>query len=172
METIGKKTMNKTYPSKVVIFGPDNSGKTTLAKALSPMIGAEYKHSLGPVSAREMIDYMVHNLYSDERVVFDRFPIIEEEVCGKALRGTNKLQEEFDIVYLSKVDLFIFCCPPLSVIKQFGEREQMEGVKENIEKLWLGYNHYFDYLSKIGMRVVKYDFTKDVLDEKIKEWLF
>lgn len=157
---------NKSSTIKIVVFGADNSGKTTLAKKLSEYFVAEYKHSLGPVSPEDMIAFMLTNLSSGESVVFDRLPIIEEAVCGKILRGVNKLDSLFDVPYLSLVDYFVFCCPPIDKVKEFGDREQMDGVKSNIDSLYSGYQRYADYLTSMGFEVIKYDYTKDNFNKK------
>lgn len=155
----GKMKMNN---KKIVVFGPDNSGKTTLSKQISSVLDFEYSHSPGPVPIEKMLEYMEENLNKKENVVFDRFPIIEEKTCGKVLRGFNKFDpvgEEEVSRFLSKIDLFIYCNPKAEIIKNWQEREQMEGVKENIISLIYAYDKLNFELIKSNYPVIRYDWT-------------
>ena len=147
---------------KIVIFGPDNSGKTTLANQISREFKFSYVHSLGPVDVKKMVRFMDDLLSSDENVVFDRFPIIEESIYGLALRGSSKF-DCFDQKYISsvlkRVNLFIYCNPNLDTICNWGPREQMDGVKENIKKIRSMYDDYYDKLVVESYPVVCYDYT-------------
>lgn len=134
----------------VILFGCDNSGKTTLATQLQTLflnrgINSYITKSLGPVSAVEQVAFMAIKLFPPEEGVevqiFDRFPLIEERVCGTVLRNENKLKkyEEFGRYCLSQVDFLVFCDPGIDSILKWGDREQMPGVKENAIKLWEKY---------------------------------
>lgn len=164
--------MNKN----IVIFGCDNSGKTTLSQDISKELDLllrnnglaypiECKHSLGPnVTLEQHENFMNENLDKDCITIFDRFPFIEEGVCGSILRGHNIFghytKEEQDVL-LSKVDLFILCYPGLFNIINWGEREQMEGVKENVVNLIKGYNMIAVNLKDNGYNVVEYNYRCD-----------
>lgn len=168
------KTKNKR-PVKIVIFGPDNAGKTTLAKTLEEemwMDDFHYSHSPGPVSVEKMCEYIVDNLASDQNVIFDRFPVIEEMVCGNVLRGVDKFDQYRKKAndFLNKIDLFIFCNPGTKAITNWGTREQMDGVKENIDKLFQKYCELFQDLTEEGRNAMMYDWhNSKVENEKVKE---
>ena len=84
---------------KIVVFGPDNSGKTTLVQNIHDALPYFNKsHSLGPVSVEEMLKYTEDNLNSQDDFIFDRFPMIEEATCGYVLRGLNKFENMIDKV--------------------------------------------------------------------------
>lgn len=170
--------MNKN----IVIFGCDNSGKTTLSSNIVEYlnkngIDVEYQHSLGPnVTIEQQKEFMENNLAKDVVTVFDRFPFIEEGVCGTILRGVNAFDtgdEEIDTQYekelLGKVDLFILCYPGLFEVINWGEREQMFGIKENIVNLIKGYNMVAVNLKNIGYPIKEYNFKCDNFEELIKE---
>lgn len=147
---------------KIVIFGPDNSGKTTLANQISREFKFSYVHSLGPVDVDKMVQFMDDMLSSEENVVFDRFPIIEESIYGLALRGSSKFDcfiQEYISSFLKRVNLFIYCNPNLDTICKWGTREQMDGVKENISKIKSLYDDYCDKLVVENYPVVCYDYT-------------
>ena len=162
--------MNKG--KKIIVFGVDNSGKTTLAKAISGCFGFSYAHSLGPVPIDKMLIFMDENLNNDVDIVFDRFPIIEEFTCGEVIRGFNKFSncpvKEIE-GYLNKVDLFIYCNPDINLIVNWGDREQMHGVKENVQMLKTSYDKYYDYLISSGYNVVCYDWNDATQFKNISE---
>ena len=151
---------------KIVIFGCDNSGKTTLANELVSKFGFEYIRSPGPVSRDEQIDFLKSKLDSDTDMVFDRFAIFEENVCGNILRGHSNFSDipeavAMDLFY-SKVDLFIFCNPGFDEIENWGDREQMDGVKENANKLWEGYKEIFRGLKNNSLNVIEYNWKSEL----------
>lgn len=162
---------------KIVIFGTDNSGKTTLANNIMEKFpGFRVIKSLGPATLEQQISYMDKNLSSEENLIFDRFPIIEEFTCGKVLRNKNNF-EGMDIkLFLDKVDLFIYCNPGLNNIQNWGSREQMDGIKFNIVKLYEAYwemplKILYDTNNNIMDRLIIYDWSRDndeVLMQRIK----
>lgn len=159
------------FPINIVIFGCDNSGKTTLAKALcSEIEGSRYVRSLGPNKTfDEQIKFMVDNLDVDKVNIFDRFPCIEENVCGNVLRGSDNFSGLDTSTFLDKVDLFIFCYPGLKSVLNWGNREQLDGVKENVVGLINGYNKYVYKLIQNGYRVEEYNYnTLNFIGEWVK----
>ena len=146
----------------IVVFGCDNSGKTILSKTIDSFIGG-YVHSPGPLydvdSQKKFID---DNIDKSVVNIFDRFPIIEETVCGTVLRNHNNFKHEDEYISktLKKIDLFIYCFPGIDSVVNWGEREQMDGIKENILKLIDGYSSFYEFLKNNGYPVVLYDYNK------------
>lgn len=173
------------HPMKIVIFGPDNSGKTTLANMLKRKLETswlpinskvELLHSPGPVSVDEQVAFMEDNLNSDSMVIFDRFPWIEESTCGRVIRNKNNFESaNWNEVckWIRKVDLFIYCFPGMDNVLAWGEREQMQGVKENIWKLSKAYYHLFEMLKgmKGSLSVIQYNYTDEGCYEKVLEMI-
>ncbi len=151
MKMTGK--MNK----KIVLFGTDNSGKTTLGKSLAKELGGAYISPLGPASLESQILYMAKNLNDSRIVIFDRFPVIEEEVCGNVFRGISNFENVEYKQYIDSIDLFIFCNPGLEAILNWGEREQMSGVKEKIISLYAGYSLWFKKLKDMDKKIMEYN---------------
>jgi len=146
----------------IVIFGCDNSGKTTLAKTIDSFIGG-YIHSPGPLKDVEQQKKFIDNNIDLNTVnIFDRFPIIEESVCGEVLRNHNNFENEKEYVnnILDKIDLFIYCFPGINSITGWGDREQMTGIKENVMDLVSGYDKFYNFLKDTGRPVVLYDYNK------------
>ena len=154
--------MNK----KIVLFGTDNSGKTTLGKSLAKDLAGDYLSPLGPVSLETQLDFLGENLKKSGVLVFDRFPVIEEDVCGNVFRGKSNFENVPHDQFLNAIDLFVFCNPGLEAILNWGEREQMNGVKENIIPLYAGYSEWFKRLKESGIKVVEYNWR--ISDDYLK----
>lgn len=155
---------------KIVVFGCDNSGKTTLCKELANKLNFNLVNPLGPASLNEQISYMIDNLPLNGNVIFDRFPIIEEYSCGKVLRGKGNFDEvnaQIIKAFMDKVDLFVFCNPGFEFILNWGEREQMSGIKENIIPLQSRYAEVYRDLLMKNKNVLEYNWTKDKELEKV-----
>lgn len=156
---------------KIVVYGCDNSGKTTAVAEIQKIltmnkVSCETVHSCGPKSAREQVEFMVKELQTNPnspRVkVFDRFPAIEELVYGPIVRNKNVLKG-YSItcdVLMNQIDLFIFCCPDYETISNWGDREQMKGVKENTESIILAYNNIIDVYPSMKGKLEYYDWKK------------
>ena len=149
---------------KIVVFGPDNSGKTTLVQMIVDRCAQagypiEKIKSLGPVSVDKQIIYTSVNLEKPNAVIFDRFPVIEEATCGVILRQHDNFSQMPEVVqkFLDGVDVFIFCNPGLNAILNWGEREQMEGIKENIFQLFFEYCLVYRQLRDMGKTVIEYN---------------
>lgn len=147
----------------IVIFGCDNTGKTTLAnKLVEHFRSVNYFKSLGPnKTAMEQMKFMQESMGTEGINVFDRFPLIEEATSGVVLRNHDNFdawgKKEKDI--LSNVDLFILCYPGLFNTLNWGEREQLEGVKENALNLINAYNSMAVLLKyNLHLDVVEYDY--------------
>lgn len=159
------------FSKNIVIYGCDNSGKTTAANEVKEIliknrISCDVIHSCGPLSTQEQLQFMIDNLNPhklDSMVkVFDRFPAIEETIYGPIVRGNNKLKH-YKLTcteLLKKVDLFIYCNPPTETIKKWGRRAQMVGVKENVEHIIFGYECITQHFPVIAEKLEEYDWTK------------
>ena len=161
----------------IVIYGCDNSGKTTLAKNLihnmmgffkgSP-VDFSYIHSLGPVSAGEQTQFMYKETRRDPGMkvrVFDRFPLVEERICGTVLRGRDLFANDHALraMMFGRIDLLIFCDPGTEAIQNWGDREQMAGVKENAMEMYQGYKRLGWEFKECHLenKTLVYDFHKD-----------
>ena len=142
---------------KIIVLGMDNTGKTTLVEQLSNEFNCDHIKSLGPgYTKEEMKEEMLRKLNIEDLVVLERFSIFEELVYGPILRGVSKFDKS-DIEEIREYNpIIIYCRPSDETIFNFGDREQMEGVIEEREKLvraWdklileLKLNYQFDILT-------------------------
>lgn len=163
----------------VVVYGCDNSGKTSLANHIAEKFKLEYVRSKGgpSMSTQEVLQYLDKNLDEGDKV-FDRFSIIEEYTNGLVLRGKDRFQDEFidKESFLNRIDLFIYACPSMEAVKNFGDREQMDGIIENIDRLREMYRVFTvnDVISADRSLIV-FDWTKDrdyaEIDQAIQFWI-
>lgn len=128
----------------IVIIGGDNSGKTTLANNLHKRFeNSRVIHSPGKdLTAEEMVTFMLENTEVEGINIFDRFPLIEEDVNGPVLRGVSKLDSISNMIkerIMDCIDVWILCFPGFNCILNWGDREQMEGIKENCVELYSRY---------------------------------
>lgn len=156
---------------KIVVYGCDNSGKTTAVEEIKKLINkkgitCESIHSCGPLSGVEQVEFMVRELQTKPGCplvkVFDRFPAIEEFVYGPIVRNKNVLRD-YSItceVLINQIDLFIFCCPDYQTIVNWGTRKQMSGVKENTEKIIKAYYDIPKIYPSMKEKLECYDWTK------------
>lgn len=154
----------------IVVFGCDNTGKSTLCSDLVKIFNAngyicDTTHSPGPKPIEELVEFIENNLLSKDSKeirIFDRFPIIEEAVYGKLLRGGSRFNdEEYNKQTLGRIDAFIYCFPERESILNWGAREQMDGVKENAEDIIDEYTNVFNKIIKINNKVIIYDYNKN-----------
>jgi len=108
--------------------------------------------------------------------IFDRFPIIEEEVYGNLLRGGSKYDSDPDFKkeMLDKIDLFIYAYPGLLSTLNWNNREQMDGVIENVIKIINEYNK-ITYSFITERSVIEFNYNEDPyymkISKKIKEFI-
>lgn len=156
---------------KIVVIGMDNTGKTTLVETLSKKLGLRHVKSPGPkLSKEEMEDQLLTNLKSEEDLILERFSIVEELVYGNILRGKSKfeLDELIKINFQNYNLLFIYCRPNKERIFNFGDREQMEGVIEQSEKLLEKFDSIVRFMKSFSFDVIEYDYDKMTIDELLE----
>lgn len=166
----------------IIIEGPDNSGKTTLAKFLAKEIGREYYHAGGPPKSTPEIIGRVHFSFDNkDKYIFDRSPLISEQVYG-VMRGQLYLNfEENEDLYSRFRELgpiIIYCRPPNDTILDMSTHEAkphdtVEHVKQVTDKAVQMIALYDDAIEHPVMpkQVIYYDYTKDDKEELARQLL-
>ena len=93
----------------ILIEGPDGTGKSTLAEALSTATGRPIVRSPGPPKNKQEIIERAEAALSTDGVIFDRHPIISEWVYG-AFRPTGTMLPDRYMDALLKQSNFIVWC--------------------------------------------------------------
>lgn len=155
----------------IIIEGMDNSGKSRLAAHLAEKFGLRIIKRSGPPKDREaFILETLEFLILNPEVIYDRHPLISEEVYGPILRNVNVFNrpgvswEDFLNSLLRLDPLIIYCRPPDEKILCFGDRDQMPAVVENARRLIDAYDRVMGWIRHEGTLFVVHDFTRLTAD--------
>lgn len=156
----------------LIFTGMDNSGKTTLANRVSKDLGLPLIKSLGPDHTEDekhvwLLDQMTREMAFPDSVIFDRFLPLEEMVYGKVLRD-NPVYFLSDPYMKSLKDLnpiIVYTRPHSDLIFNFGNREQMDGVRETKEKLLMAWDDLMWCLMSLGWNILVYDYSTEHAEE-------
>lgn len=162
----------------IIVEGMDNSGKTTLINSLKKEFGEQIEviKPPGPFKDKEHIQSWTQETMDrlkssedDQVLVFDRFSLFSEPIYGPILRKKSLISQEELIKgceALGNIEFpitLIYCRPPLTTIKEFGEREQLKGVKKHARELQQAYDSLINPLIKPhqfrGIKIIPYDWT-------------
>lgn len=105
---------------KILLEGPDKTGKSTLARTLAELYKAEYFH-FSYEKDNNTFNKQVSNVNSllnseDKNIIIDRF-LLSEYIYGNICRGFDRSKMGNDVTgieiddYLLKFDMIIFCLP-------------------------------------------------------------
>lgn len=153
---------------KILVEGPDCSGKTTLAKSLSELTKSNYFHfEYEPDNEvyKKQVETTLQYISSQPNVLIDRF-IPSELIYGEVCRNENRLLEIETTNWPDLFDLIIFTIPSdkeryLQHFKDISEKreEYVKDIKQ-ISKIYDRYvSMYMDMASKYK-NVINYDLYK------------
>ena len=157
---------------KIIILGMDNTGKTTLALQLSKELDLPVIKSCGPkVSKNQMDNFILENILSQEDAIYERFVFFEEMVYGSILRGKSNYSFKDSLFknILNSDAIIIYCRPHKRNIKQWNNREQMEGVIDNSDKLIKRYDKVIRKAEKHGLKVIRYNYIVENVQNVISK---
>ncbi len=122
----------------IILEGPDNSGKSTLAKKLNEIMDWPVEHSGGPTTHEDRHIRMMEVMEKSE-VIMDRVPCISEPIYGSICRGINCFEGTKYLENLLKnKPIIIYCRPPTSVIiniehelSKYANKDHLDMVEDN-----------------------------------------
>ena len=153
----------------IIVEGMDNSGKDYLCKSLSKELGLKMEASLGPASRLQALNYIRKTCTLQSIALHNRYFIISESVYGPVLRGKSFFGDAELIAFeiLARADpMIVYCRPDDGAIKNWQQRAQMKGVKENAPRLIQRYDYVMDKLVKPVLpsrRFIEYNWRHDHL---------
>jgi hypothetical protein len=174
----------------IVLEGPDNCGKTTLARQISDMVNIPISHSGGPVKSKEEMHTRMGNLLSmTDLKIMDRIPCISEQIYGPIIRKNNPFEET---TYLkdfltTKHPLIIYCDIPEVILfsaphkgKSHEDQEHISAVATNLSAIKIAYANFFYTLASTFPNtmyaIVRWDWTSrdlnhlDLLIDLVKSY--
>lgn len=95
----------------IVLEGPDNSGKSTLAKLLSLELGRPVYASEGPEKSPGELRERVERYRGLRDVIFDRHPCISDPIYGMYRERRSSLAGEKETLFYAEQPLLIYCDP-------------------------------------------------------------
>lgn len=131
----------------IVLEGCDGAGKSTLGEQLAKAYQLPLVHQKGgPNRTQEELfaDMRERNeRQKTELVIYDRIPIISENVYGKILRGHSRMENPEGLVmfnqWIETKPLLIYCRPPVSrlvnselIKKEHDSAEHIDQLKTRI----------------------------------------
>jgi len=147
----------------IIIEGPDNCGKSTLAKSLSVMLDIPVVHEDVPQDlypALRTLALMPYRPYQ----IYDRVTCISDLVYGPIVREDSIYGEKkWGVLdtFLKNKPLVISCTS--KDYGKFGERRDMIGVRENSDELYTRYAYVMErvnILSRMrGGTFCNYDYS-------------
>lgn len=130
---------------RIVLEGPDLSGKSTVGQKLSDITGlAVFHHGKRPKTIEEL-KRRVASIH--DNVIYDRHPAISELIYSKAL-NRKPLATETELLKLVDEQLIVFCYPgwehlqskmEFLITKKHKTKYHVKLVRENYGKIITGY---------------------------------
>jgi hypothetical protein len=152
----------------IILEGPDNAGKSTLARQLSKLLEIPQRHSERPDPAWTPLECLEHSSRQlrPQRAILDRIYAISEPIYGPVCRGKNALGDKARQAILDLYQrpyLIIYCRPRLATILANNGRDQMDGVVDNHNKLVQKYDDFMMDVCRFSKcTVIQYDWQNKV----------
>lgn len=149
----------------IILEGPDNCGKSTLAKQLNEELGFIIVPSEGREKFPGEINARVKRYNEDygDNVIFDRHPVVSQEMYRQVVKN-SPIEESLIDDFYSQGHIFIYCRPNATDRKMQGHQaqdyddpkylrkiEERYGPLTRAYDLWALTNAHFIY--RIGDRI-------------------
>lgn len=95
--------------SNIILEGPDNSGKSTLAEYLSQHLQLPIQGSEGPPKYAGEIHDRLARYAKLRNYIFDRHPVVSQAIYGAFREGSDKPTEDETHEFYGSRPLIIYC---------------------------------------------------------------
>lgn len=159
----------------IILEGPDNSGKSTLAAQLSKKIKWDVEHSQRLQRPMSSIAHSTIQL-RNRPIIQDRVYALSEYVYSRALKREPDIDlKSVMLDFMARHYLVIFCRPSNVAILANNGREQMEGVVGNHMQIIREYDFLRNEMTRFSnSTVITYDYetmNPDMLIEKVQKYV-
>lgn len=173
-------------PIKIILEGPDGSGKSTFAEKLYAKMGVKAFHAGGKPKTIEEIEGRARLCLDPTIQVHDRVFIITDWIYRHALKEPcfldDSLRTELLVDMNAKFNVkVIYMRPPLDVMfaawnhraeKAHKPKEHCDKITQNYEDLVNLYDAEMERIQKdFGIRVIKFNWTKCKDWDGFLEWV-
>lgn len=134
----------------IILEGPDNAGKSTLAKQIAESRGAIVIPSEGREKYPGEINERVRSyldLYDGLNVVFDRHPVISQTIYFN-IKPNTPVDYDLVVEFYKTNPLFIYCYATTErgmhghVAKDYDDPNYIKAIEDNFDKLVTEYNKW------------------------------
>lgn len=151
----------------IIFEGPDGAGKSYTARETSRAVGFPVHHFGGPPKSNEEIWKRAEFIFQAKDLIFDRVPIISDQVYGPIIR---KEESVFCSAHLTLIPFpVIYCRPSVETImavsleeKEYKSKKQVQLVTERIRQIIEAYDRIMARIPHI-----KFDRDKQTCAELI-----
>jgi len=133
--------------SGFIFEGPDGAGKSFIALEFSRAVNLPIHHFGGPPKSTKEIYMRAKFIEQSVDIIFDRVPIISDQIYGPIIRGDSSVFTDEDFPRLSNYTI-IYCRPSLETIlsvsleaKMHKSQKHTDKVKGNIINIVAAYDH-------------------------------
>lgn len=145
---------------EIILEGPDNAGKSTLAKMISEAIGRAVISSEGREKyPGEIVERIVRYSRDHQGVIFDRHPVVSQTIYSLVKSNTPVPEELIKEFYTGK-NFFIYCRSNLErgleghVVKEHDDEEYLARIQNSLGPLLEAYDkwalQHANYIYRIG----------------------
>jgi hypothetical protein len=157
----------------IIVIGMDNTGKTTLVKALAEELNLPTVKSPGPKSKAEQMRWVLKQTMRDTifgNTIYERFALLEELVYGQVLRNESNFKYDDEYFQLLRMadPIIVYVRPSNEKIFNFGDRPQFSGIIENKDKLLAAFDELVFKMISSGWKVLTYNYEYHKVKELAK----
>lgn len=132
---------------KIILEGPDNSGKSTLAKYLNEFLGFTLIHSGGPSKyPGEVVERSKRFNEMKGPIIFDRHPCVSQNLYAEALGEGERVPEDVIAEFMGQKPFIIYCRNEGSLdghqMSEHSSPEYFDKVQENLLRLCKDYDEW------------------------------
>jgi len=154
----------------IIVEGPDGAGKSTLVAQIRERFGigegvrgTSDRSLLYTVTVPDTFKALEGMITGDERpVVWDRLfysEFVYHPLTGRHCQFSEGQRQHINEILMVVRPPIILCMPPTDVVyKNAGKDEQMDGVMDNLSRIYIAYNAMFRWMPA---HTVIYDYTME-----------